>query len=289
MYGLSISGQKFGAQIMVCIRVYRFNLRFSKENFYLFLVRFLINNHDKFSGKEWLMKEFSVEELARYDGQNGNPAYVAYRGDVYDVSNSKLWRNGRHMNRHHAGSDLTTDIQAAPHEPDILNRCPKVGTVKKAAEEPRVPAALAGMIKKYPMLQRHPHPMTVHFPIAFAFSPPVFIVLYLVTGLKSFEITAFHCLGAGILFTAVGIASGFYTWWLNYMARMMGVLKKKIPLAFAMLTVEIILFIWRLKVPDILDPVGGSGLIYLVFVFALLPMVTLIGWYGASITFPVEK
>jgi predicted heme/steroid binding protein len=175
------------------------------------------------------MKEFSAEELAKYNGQNGNPAYVAYRGDVYDVSDSKLWRTGMHMKRHHAGRDLTTDIQAAPHEPDILNRYPKVGRVKKEAEEPRVPAALAGLIKKYPMLQRHPHPMTVHFPIAFAFSPPVFIFLYLITGVKSFEITALNCLGAGILFTAVAIATGFYTWWLNYLARMMGVLKKKNP------------------------------------------------------------
>jgi len=66
-------------------------------------------------------------------------------------------------------------------------------------------------------------------------------------------------------------------------------LKKKIPLAFAMLIIEIILFIWRLKVPDVLDPVRGSGVIYLVLVFSLLPLITLIGWFGASITFPVEK
>jgi predicted heme/steroid binding protein/uncharacterized membrane protein len=260
-----------------------------KEKFLFVFFNFLINNDDKFSGKESLMKEYSVEELAEYNGENGNPAYVAYRGDVYDVSNSKLWRNGMHMKRHHAGRDLTTDIQAAPHEPDILNRYPKIGTLKKEAEEPRVPAVLAAMIKKYPMLQRHPHPMTVHFPIAFAFSSPVFIFLYLITGVRSFEATAFHCLGAGIIFTAVAIVTGFYTWWLNYLARMMGALKKKIPLAFALLAVEIILFFWRLKVPDILDPVGGSGLIYLVLVFALLPMITVIGWYGASITFPVEK
>ena len=235
------------------------------------------------------MKEFSAEELAEYNGENGKHAYVAYRGEVYDVSDSKLWRNGMHMKRHHAGRDLTTDIQAAPHEPDILKRYPKIGMLKKEQEEPRVPPALAGLIKKYPMLQRHPHPMTVHFPIAFAFSPPVFIFLYLITGVKSFEITALHCLAAGIVFTVVAIATGFYTWWLNYLAKMIGVLKKKIPLAFAMLINETILFIWRLKVPDILDPIRGSGLIYLVLAFSLLPMITLIGWYGASITFPVEK
>jgi predicted heme/steroid binding protein/uncharacterized membrane protein len=235
------------------------------------------------------MKDFSIEELAGYNGENGNPAYVAYRGEVYDVSNSKLWRSGMHMKRHHAGSDLTTDIQAAPHEPDILERYPKIGIVKKEVDERQLPAALAGLLKKYPMLRRHPHPMTVHFPIAFAFSPPVFIFLYLITGIKSFEITAFNCLAAGIIFTVVAIATGFYTWWLNYLAKPMRVLKKKIPLAFAMLIIEIILFIWRLKVSDVLDPVRGSGVVYLMLVFSLLPLITLIGWFGASITFPVEK
>jgi predicted heme/steroid binding protein/uncharacterized membrane protein len=249
----------------------------------------LFRQSTKRTVKESFMKEFSAEELAGYNGENGNPAYVAYRGEVYDVSDSKLWRNGMHMRRHHAGRDLTTDIQAAPHEPDILGRYPKVGMVKKEVEEQHLPAAVAALLKKFPMLQRHPHPMTVHFPIAFAFSPPVFIFLYLVTGIKSFEITALHCLAAGIIFTVVAIATGFYTWWLNYLAKPMKVLKKKIPLAFVMLIVEIILFAWRLRVPDVIDRGRGSGVFYLVLVFSLLPMITLIGWFGASITFPVEK
>ena len=223
------------------------------------------------------MKEFDAEELAGYNGENGNPVYVAYQGNVYDVSESKLWYNGMHMRRHHAGRDLTTDIQAAPHEPDVLERYPKVGIIKKEAEEQQLPAAIAGLLKKYPMLQRHPHPMTIHFPIVFAFSTPVFIFLYLLTGIKSFEITAFHCLAGGILFTMVGIATGFYTWWLNYLAKPMRALKIKIPLTLAMLATEIVLFIWRIRVPDVLDPVRGSGFIYLLLIFSLVPMITLIG------------
>jgi predicted heme/steroid binding protein/uncharacterized membrane protein len=235
------------------------------------------------------MKEFNADELSRYNGENGNPVYVVHQGNVYDVSGSKLWRNGMHMKRHHAGRDLTTDILSAPHEPDVLERYPKVGVLKKEIEERKLPAVIEWLLKKYPMLQRHPHPMTVHFPIAFAFSPPVFIFLYLITGVKSFEVTALHCIAAGIFFTIVAIATGFYTWWLNYLAKPMRPLKLKIPLAFAMLMTEIILFIWRLSIPDVLDPVRNAGFIYLLLVFLLIPMITLIGWFGASITFPVEK
>ncbi|MEJ2655976.1 MAG: cytochrome b5 domain-containing protein [Desulfobacterales bacterium] len=235
------------------------------------------------------MKEFNADELSGYNGENGNPVYVAYQGNVYDVSGSKLWRNGMHMRRHHSGKDLTTDIQAAPHEPDVLERYPKVGTLKKEPEERQLPAVIAWLLQKYPMLRRHPHPMTVHFPIAFTFSPPIFIFLYLITGVKSFETTAINCLAAGIIFTIVAIGTGFYAWWLNYLAKPMKALKIKIPLAFVLLILEIFLFVWRINVPDIIKPVGGSGVIYLLIVFSLLPIVTIIGWFGASITFPIEK
>ena len=236
------------------------------------------------------MKEFDADELARFNGENGNPTYVAYDGKVYDVSESKLWRNGIHMKRHKAACDLTTDIQAAPHEKDVLERYPQVGVLKKAAvEEREIPQPIAWIINRYPFLRRHPHPMTVHFPIVFAFSTTIFNILYLVTGIKSFETTALHCLGGGIIFTVVGIATGFYTWWMNYMAKPLKAVKVKIPLTATMLITEIVIFIWRIMKPDIPDSVHLGSIIYFLLVLALMPMVTVIGWYGASMTFPVEK
>ena len=72
-------------------------------------------------------KKFTLEELAKYDGNNGNPAYVAYNGKVYDVSDSSFWMNGDHLGAHQAGKDLTAEIDIAPHGPENLNRVKLVG------------------------------------------------------------------------------------------------------------------------------------------------------------------
>jgi predicted heme/steroid binding protein/uncharacterized membrane protein len=237
------------------------------------------------------MKEFTPEELAQCNGENGKPVYIAHEGKVYDVSASKLWKTGAHMKRHPSGRDLTTEIQAAPHTAEVLQRFPQVGALAAASEteDPRLPAALATLLRTFPFLRRHPHPMTVHFPIVFMFSTTVFSLLYLLTGEKSFDTTAFHCLGAGVFFNIVGISTGFYTWWLNYLAKPLKPVRIKIPLTLTMLAVSIVLFIWRLEVPNILDALSGAGLLYILLVLSLSVMVTVIGWNGAAMTFPVEK
>jgi len=235
------------------------------------------------------MQEFDIAELEKFDGNNGRPVFVAHKGKVYDVSNSKLWKNGLHMKRHHAGQDLTADIQGAPHEPDVLDRYPQVGTLKKEVVELEIPRPLAWLLGKAPMLRRHPHPMTVHFPIVFAFSTTVFNILYLITGIKSLELTALHCLGAGILFTAVAIATGLYTWWINYMSKPLKAVKVKMPLSLILLVSQIIAFVWRLNVPDVMDSIRGVNIIYILLVLSLFPIVVVIGWFGAFLTFPVAK
>lgn len=60
-------------------------------------------------------KTFTLEELAQYDGTNGNPAYIAVDGVVYDVSNVAQWRGGQH-NGFAAGRDLSSEIKTiSPH------------------------------------------------------------------------------------------------------------------------------------------------------------------------------
>ena len=236
------------------------------------------------------MKEIDPKEIERFNGKDGKPAYVAYGGKVYDVTGSERWKGGIHMNRHHAGKDLTLDIQAAPHDPGVLERYPQVGILKEDGTSKReLPRPLSRLLARAPFLRRHPHPMTIHFPIVFTFATLLFNVLYLVLGVKAFETTALHCLGAAVFFTPVAIITGFYTWWLNYLAKRIRPVMIKQRLSFLLLAVEIICFLWRLKVPAVLDSIDWQSIVYFILLIFMFLLVFVIGWFGAGLTFPIEK
>ncbi len=235
-------------------------------------------------------KRYTLEELSECTGENGKPILVAYKGRVVDVTESKLWKKGTHMARHHAGRDLTEEFSAAPHGVEVFDRYPQAGTLATEEKEEReMPAFLASLLKRYPMLRRHPHPMVVHFPIVFTFSAVAFTVLFLITGMRSFEYTAFNCLGGAILFTPVAMATGLYTWWLNYMAQIMKPVIRKLILSPMLLALDIFLFVWRFKNPDVLLQMNSAGVVYVILVLLLIPLITLIGWYGATMTFPLHE
>jgi len=129
------------------------------------------------------MKEFTAEELSSFSGKEGKPTYIAFQGKVYDVTKSPLWAKGLHMNRHSAAKDLAGEIAAAPHGPEVLERYPQIGTVKKGPPEElkHLPLFLQDFLLRFPMARSHPHPMVVHFPIALlmaasllSFSPSCF-------------------------------------------------------------------------------------------------------------------
>ncbi len=86
---------------------------------------------DEIKSNDWRNRKFTAEELKKYNGLNGMPAYVAVNGVVYDVSKSKYWKKGIHQKLHQAGNDLTYEIKnQAPKfhkNGKILESFPKVG------------------------------------------------------------------------------------------------------------------------------------------------------------------
>jgi predicted heme/steroid binding protein/uncharacterized membrane protein len=78
--------------------------------------------------------------LAAFDGREGRPARFAHGGRIYDVSASRLWKEGTHARRHRAGTDLTAVLSQAPHGAEVLERVPVVGELARG--EGRTPAAV---------------------------------------------------------------------------------------------------------------------------------------------------
>lgn len=70
--------------------------------------------------------QLTKEELAKYDGKNGNKAYVAVDGVIYDFTPLGGWKEGEH-NGFKAGTDLSEDILKAPHGKSTLEKATIVG------------------------------------------------------------------------------------------------------------------------------------------------------------------
>ena len=76
------------------------------------------------------LKSFILEELQRFDGTDGKPIYIVYKGKVYDLSASSLFQGEKRMRCHIAGRDLTKEIDLAPHGEDLVFRFPLVGRIE---------------------------------------------------------------------------------------------------------------------------------------------------------------
>jgi predicted heme/steroid binding protein len=75
-------------------------------------------------------KNFTMAELSSYNGKGGKPAYISFKGKVYDVTPSSQWLDGDHLG-HEAGQDLTDAMDIAPHGDEILAKMKIVGVLVK--------------------------------------------------------------------------------------------------------------------------------------------------------------
>ncbi|MEZ4804157.1 MAG: cytochrome b5 domain-containing protein [Bacteroidia bacterium] len=73
-----------------------------------------------------MSKEYSSQQLALRNGQDKPEVWIAFKGIIYDVSESRLWKNGKHY-EHWAGQDLTDELKDAPHSESVFKKFPKIG------------------------------------------------------------------------------------------------------------------------------------------------------------------
>jgi predicted heme/steroid binding protein len=72
------------------------------------------------------LTEFSKSYLALRNGQDKPQIWVAFKGIIYDVTESRLWKNGKHY-EHWAGQDLTEELKDAPHSDQVFAKFEVVG------------------------------------------------------------------------------------------------------------------------------------------------------------------
>ena len=71
----------------------------------------------------------SRNRLSLSNGVDREEVWIAYKGIVYDVTKSRLWREGKHY-EHWAGQDLTDELKDAPHTEKVFEKFSVVGKLE---------------------------------------------------------------------------------------------------------------------------------------------------------------
>ena len=76
------------------------------------------------------LKIYTRSQLALRNGQDRDEIWVAYQGNIYDVTRSRLWQRGNHY-EHWAGQDLTRELdEDAPHLATVFDKFSIIGRLK---------------------------------------------------------------------------------------------------------------------------------------------------------------
>lgn len=69
---------------------------------------------------------YTKAQLALRNGQDKPEVWVAYKGLIYEVTHSRLWKTGKHY-EHWAGQDLTDELKDAPHTDKVFDKFKVIG------------------------------------------------------------------------------------------------------------------------------------------------------------------
>lgn len=262
-------------------------------------------------------RRFTVAELKEYDGKDGRPAYSAFRGKVFDVSNSPFWKKGKHTGVHSAGFDLTESMINAPHSETVFSKFQIVGelvleesTRKKGVQrlqeffydfrhihEESSRKKVVQRLKKLYL-----HPMFVHFSMAvpiLAFlsawvsilppNIPLVQDIMNIFGLNNqvaLEIVSYSLLVLGFLAAWAGFISGIFSWKVTYEGRMTKMFARKIYLSIILIAIILVCLVWRTFFdPNVLKLETVFRYIYLALESSFVIIIVILGHYGGKIVY----
>ncbi len=223
------------------------------------------------------------KDLNLNTGKDGNPAYILYKGKIYDVTKSKLWAGGIHMSRHKAGEDLTDFMAMAPHGEEVFEKVEIIGELEnefsEASEDKK--DSYRDFYRKF-----HPHPLMIHFPVALFIFGALTQIIFLLWGNYSFEKTAYYSLIFAGLTSFPAIFSGLFSWWINYDLTMTKIFRNKLIFSALLIFLSLSAVILRTIYSDISFQMNSVSVIYNFLLFLAAPVTIFIAYYGGKITWP---
>lgn len=78
---------------------------------------------------EKAIKTYSKAQLALRNGQDKDEIWCSYNGNIYELTHSRMWANGKHY-EHWAGQDLTDELKDAPHNEKVFEKFKIIGKLK---------------------------------------------------------------------------------------------------------------------------------------------------------------
>ena len=218
----------------------------------------------------------TLEKLQYYNGQNGREAYVAYKGNIYDVTGSDSWENGIHKRIHEAGLDLTEAMENAPHAEEVFSEFPIVAILKES------PSTKSYWVKWYG--KYHPHPMLVHFPIALHLFSGGLDIVFFFQPEDSFATAVFYTFFTATVMGGLAMIPGIFSWWLNYDFAFTDIFVIKLLLSIITLLLGIVGILIYLNDPDVVYLMTIPSIIYHSIVLLTTLTVIVVAYYGGKLT-----
>lgn len=235
----------------------------------------------------------TLDELSRYNGKSGAKAYVAYKGLVYDLTDSDMWEDGEHHGSHEAGVDLTEAMGDAPHAEDVLNEFKVVAKLEaKEVEHLTAETEQKSISKKAHTSKEkwrkwyqiyHPHPVTAHFPIVLHFFAAAMDIAFFFSPVEKFEQGAYYAFFAATLLGLVAMIAGILSWWVNYNFSMVKALVIKLYTAVFTLIMGVIGIWLHILNPMIAYDSGIGAVFYHFSILITVPSVIVLGYYGGKL------
>jgi len=128
------------------------------------------------------------------------------------------------------------------------------------------------------------HAIAAHFSNGLIPVAVLYLLLTLPSGDPFFEHTVEHLIVISLMAIPVSFFSGLHDWKTKYKGAKTPVFLKKIRLSIILFLLALVAVTIRIAIPDIMYENSWLHWVYIVFLLAMLPVVTLLGHYGGKLT-----